>query len=130
LQVLADSRYVQLTTFRRDGRAVVTPVWAVRRGDELLVWTNPDAGKVKRVRATKRVRLVPCTVRGRARGLPVDGTARVLPPQEAPAVLDAIARKYGVQGWISKLSVRWSRSPAAAIAISLVPTGSGMSAPL
>ena len=55
LDRLAAEKYVLLTTFRKDGRAVPTPVWAVRDGDALAVWTVSDAGKVKRIRRDGRV---------------------------------------------------------------------------
>ena len=40
LDVLGQSRYIRLTTFRRDGTPVPTPVWQVRDGDRLLVITS------------------------------------------------------------------------------------------
>ena len=88
-----------LTTFRKDGTPVATPVWAVRIGDELRVWTIRDSGKVKRIRRSCRAQIAPCTMRGNPRGPAVDATARMLPDSEAPAVLDALAAKYGLMGW-------------------------------
>ncbi|MEU6182867.1 PPOX class F420-dependent oxidoreductase [Streptomyces coeruleorubidus] len=61
---LAACRYVLLTTFRRDGRAVPTPVWVMRDGDCLAVWSVADAGKVKRIRNSGRVTVAPCDWRG------------------------------------------------------------------
>ncbi len=50
LDRLSAEKYILLTTFRKDGRAVPTPVWAVRDGEALAVWTRADSGKVKRIR--------------------------------------------------------------------------------
>jgi PPOX class probable F420-dependent enzyme len=50
LDELGSAKYVSLTTYRKDGTAVPTPVWMVRDGDELAVWTNARTGKVKRIR--------------------------------------------------------------------------------
>jgi len=56
--------FVQLTTFRRSGEAVRTPVWVVSQGEALLVTTPAASGKVKRLRHTDRVELRPCSRRG------------------------------------------------------------------
>lgn len=37
LDRLAGEKYLLLTTFRKDGGGVATPVWAVRDGDALAV---------------------------------------------------------------------------------------------
>ena len=61
---MADHRFVSLTTFRRSGTPVATPVWIARDGDALVVTTIVDSGKVKRARRDPRVELQPCTRRG------------------------------------------------------------------
>lgn len=57
---LGDQRFLLLTTFRKTGVAVPTPVWVARDGDALLVSTPKDSGKVKRIRNNPTVQLVPC----------------------------------------------------------------------
>jgi len=57
--------YVNLVTFRRDGRGVETPVWFVVLDGKLYVFTDGTSAKVKRLRATGRVKIAPCGVRGR-----------------------------------------------------------------
>ncbi|WP_164700146.1 PPOX class F420-dependent oxidoreductase [Modestobacter sp. KNN46-3] len=111
---LPTSRYVSLTTFRRTGEAVPTPVWAAPvgprpearserargEGDEVLslvVWTRADSGKVKRLRHTSRVTVAPCDMRGRLEGPAVDGLAEFLEPSEWPGARAALARRYGWQ---------------------------------
>jgi uncharacterized protein len=42
---LPNGTYVSLTTFRRTGVPVSTPVWAAPKGDTLVVWTRADSGK-------------------------------------------------------------------------------------
>ena len=77
---LGDERFVSLTTFRRTGEPVSTPVWVVRDGDELLVTTPDDSGKVKRLRHTARVELRPCSRSGSVPddAVPVPGDARLV----------------------------------------------------
>lgn len=62
---LGHQKYVRLTTFRRDGTPVRTPVWIVPDGDHVLVTTIDPTGKVKRLLHTSRVSLVACDMRGR-----------------------------------------------------------------
>lgn len=83
LLALGDERFVSLTTFRRTGEPVSTPVWVVRDGDALLVTTPDDSGKVKRLRHTARVELRPCS---RSGAVP-DGAVAVA--GEAELVTDA-----------------------------------------
>ncbi|MBB1243251.1 PPOX class F420-dependent oxidoreductase [Streptomyces durbertensis] len=121
---ISDARYVSLTTYRKDGTPVATPVWAVEDGGELLVWTRDDAWKVKRLRRDKRVRVEVCDVRGRvAEGAPsAEGTGRVMETAELPRVRRALARKYGWQFRLTDLGgalVRFGRRPHVGLAVSL-----------
>ena len=76
---LADERFVSLTTFRRSGEPVSTPVWVGRDGDALVVLTPAGSGKVKRLRHDARVEVRPCGRFGAvADGAePVAGTAEL-----------------------------------------------------
>ena len=119
VDVLGDASYVLLTTFRKDGRAVATPVWAVRVGDELRVWTIRDSGKVKRIRRSGRVQVAPCTMRGTPRGASIEATARLMSDTEAPVVLDALVVKYGFMGWFTRTMQRFTGDTRAVIGITV-----------
>ena len=110
MSALPTSRYVSLTTFRRSGDPVATPVWAAPHESWLVVWTRADSGKVKRLRHTARVTVAPCDVRGRLRGPAVAATAGFVGPPDRPAALAALTRRYGWQFrlvlWPSRL---WGR---------------------
>jgi len=92
---LARARYLSLTTFRRDGTPVATPVWVARQADELVVYTARSSGKVKRLRNNNRVLLAPCDMRGRVNGDVVEGTARLR--DDAESAISLLRRKYGLQ---------------------------------
>ena len=62
---LSDERFVSLTTFRKSGEGVSTPVWIARDGDDLYVTTPAGSGKVKRLRNGTRVELRPCSRMGK-----------------------------------------------------------------
>ena len=119
LDVLGDADYVLLTTFRKSGVPVPTPVWVVRNGDELQVWSNPAAGKLKRIRNSGRVELAPCSLRGKPRGRSVEGVARLLTDDEARPMLDLLVKKYGLRGWLTTIQGRYFGRAGAGIAITL-----------
>ncbi|MGW0365762.1 PPOX class F420-dependent oxidoreductase [Streptomyces sp. NPDC002990] len=122
LQELGRARYVSLTTFRKDGTPVPTPVWAVADGGELYVWTRSDAWKVKRIRNNGRVTLTACDVRGRVEdGAPVlEGRARLLDDAGLRRVRKLMSRKYTWQFWavdVPAALVRRGKRPHTAIAV-------------
>ena len=94
LAALEGARYVLLTTYRRDGRAVPTPVGPLVRDGKVYVYTPASSGKAKRVRRTARVEVAPCTRRGEPTGRALDGRARVLAGAEADAMKEAIRRAW------------------------------------
>lgn len=106
LDRLAAEKYVLLTTFRKDGRAVPTPVWAVRDGDALAVWTVANSGKVKRIRRSGAVTVAPCDVRGRPHGPAVPGQASLCDLAGTRRVRELLKQKYRLIGRLSLLGSR------------------------
>lgn len=97
---LGDAKFVSLTTFRRTGEPVSTPVWIARDGDELVVTTPGGSGKVKRLRNSGRIELRPCSRRGAVEpDAPVAaGTARIEDSDAARERANAVLhRKYGAE---------------------------------
>ena len=96
---ITDEKYVLLTSFRKNGDAVATPVWIVALDDGTAGFTTElVAGKVKRIRNNSAVTLQPCSLRGNVQpGAPVvHATAEVLLDRDARAVTAAVRRKYRV----------------------------------
>lgn len=89
-------KYLSLTSFRRDGTGVATPVWFVSDNGRLLVETDADSYKVKRIRRDAHVRVALCDARGHIRGEPVDAEARILPEDERERVERLLGRKYRI----------------------------------
>lgn len=98
---LSGESYINLVTYRRDGRGVPTPVWFAPIDDRLYVFTDGTSAKVKRIRATKRVRVAACDVRGKVTGEWIDGRARVVADEKL--VERAYAALYGKYGWQMRL---------------------------
>lgn len=109
---LGDEDFVQLTTFRRSGVPVPTPVWVVRDGDTLLVTTPSGSGKVKRLRNNADVELRPCTRRGHVEpGAPsVSARAELDPDPNAQDRAEPLfTAKYGWQYRAARVVERVSR---------------------
>jgi PPOX class probable F420-dependent enzyme len=98
---LGRGSYLLVTTFRKDGTPVPTPVWVGRDGDELIVWTQATAGKVKRVRNNPVVELAECDLRGKPRGETVKGTARILDSDGTEQGRRVLRKKYGLAGRVT-----------------------------
>ncbi|GAB3064376.1 PPOX class F420-dependent oxidoreductase [Intrasporangium mesophilum] len=126
LDVVAAHQYVSLTTFRRSGEPVATPVWIARDGDDLVVITVDHQGKTKRLAHTARVELRPCDIRG---VVPADapvysGTGRLdRTPEGVAAVKRAMSAKYVTarlgNGLERLLGPLMRRKPRAGIRITL-----------
>lgn len=106
--------YVSLRTFRRSSVPVDTPVWAARAGDSFYIFSAGDAGKVKRLRHTRRVQIARCDARGGSVGEWLEGQAEILSrPADIAIALAALRDKYGWQmkiaDWGSKLTGKFNR---------------------
>ncbi len=98
-------KYIDLASLRKDGSAVHTPVWFGEKDDKLYVMTRSDSGKYKRIRNNPRVRIAPCTMRGKITGPDFAGNARVLPPEDWPWAGKTIKGKY----WLARIPFVWSK---------------------
>jgi len=100
---VSKAKYILLTTFTKDGRPKPTAIWAAPEGDRLVVITEENSWKVKRIRNTPRVTLAVCDIRGNPKSEPVDATAAILDKSETESVYQAIGRRYGFVGNVFNL---------------------------
>lgn len=95
---ISSARYVNLATFRRDGREVRTPVWMAEAGGRHFVFTSRAVGKVKRLRRDPRLRLAVCDMRGALQSEWLEGRAAfVNDPTTLALGYRALRSKYGWQ---------------------------------
>lgn len=94
---LVGERYVRLSTFRRSGEPVPTPVWFARLGENLYVVTGRNTGKVKRIRNNPDVVLAPCNFRGRPKGRDLRAAAGLTDERRGGPADRALRGKYGWQ---------------------------------
>jgi PPOX class probable F420-dependent enzyme len=113
--VLADEKYIALTTFRRDGSPVTTAVWVAPLDEGRFgFWTSSTSGKAKRLRNDPKVTVQPCNGRGKVKEgtAPQEGTARtVTEGADFDQIQAKVKAKYGVQVTIS----RWLNSVGALV---------------
>jgi PPOX class probable F420-dependent enzyme len=103
---IGGQKYISLTTVRKNGTKVATPVWFGEDSDKLYVMTRSTMGKVKRIRNNPLVEVAPCTMRGKVTGDKLFAHARILPPEEHVHARQAINRKY----WAARLPLIWRRT--------------------
>ena len=89
-------KYVSLTTYRRDGTSVATPVWFVEDGDRLFVITDAGSHKARRIRRNPAVTVASCSARGAVRGEQYAGWAEFLPDSEHGRIDRLMAQKYRI----------------------------------
>nr|WP_194945832.1 PPOX class F420-dependent oxidoreductase [Mycolicibacterium malmesburyense]CRL68910.1 PPOX class F420-dependent protein, family [Mycolicibacterium malmesburyense] len=96
---VAQSRYILLTTFTKDGKPKPTPIWGAPKDDKLLVITDDGSWKTKRINNTPRVTIQKSTALGKPKGEPVEAVARVLPKDDTRRVFDEVTRRYWYHAW-------------------------------
>jgi len=94
LERLARQKYVRLTSYRKSGAAVSTPVHIAVEAGHAFVRTWSTSGKFKRIVHHPAVELAPSTWRGRPTGPAIGACARVLGGAEAVQAAHALAQKY------------------------------------
>jgi len=95
---LLQESYVSLTTFRKSGIGVATPMWFAQEDGVIYIFTGSTSGKVKRIRNTSRVTLAACTGNGKVTGSTIEATARIISDSQEMARAEAtLVKKYGIQ---------------------------------
>jgi PPOX class probable F420-dependent enzyme len=106
LPPFATQRYLNLESFKRDGTPVQTPAWFAEEQGVLYVYTLAKAGKVKRIRRHPRIRIAPCTVRGKVIGPWVEAEATIVDATTAAHGHALLRQKYG---WMKRIGDLFSR---------------------
>jgi uncharacterized protein len=105
-ETIRGQKYISLTTFRKSGAGIATPVWFGEDDGKLFVMTRSDMGKTKRIRNNPQARVAACSIRGTVTGPEIAATARILPPEEQVRARQAINHKY----WLARIPLVWWRT--------------------
>ncbi|MFJ9520051.1 PPOX class F420-dependent oxidoreductase [Kitasatospora sp. NPDC101801] len=117
IRSLAAGSYLLVTTYKKDGTPVPTPVWVVRDGNALGIWTVTDSWKVKRIRNRADVLVGPCDLRGNPTGESVPATAELLDAERTAAYRTLLRRKYGLLGVVTLLGSKLRRGDRGTVGI-------------
>ena len=115
----AGQKYLNLETYRKNSNAVATPVWFAEDAGVLYIYSLANAGKVKRIRNNRRVRVMPCGVRGKPKGEWVEGAARILDAAGSERAHRLLDKKYGWMKKVGSLYSKLMKRERAAIAIEI-----------
>ena len=107
---IRETKTVLLTTYKRDGTPVPTPVSIAFDHDRAFFRSFDKAWKTKRLRNNPRVELAPSTLRGKPLGPPIKAQAKLLAGEQASIAARALARRQRVlQGILVPLFHRLAR---------------------
>src|SRR5215467_12363902 len=109
-----------LTSFRRNGTRVGSPVGTVASQGKLYFMTGADTWKVKRLASNPQVTVAPGTFKGEVLGPAIEGTARRLAGEELKHARDLL--RTGILGhfWNTIFDLRYPGEKTAVYEISLV----------
>jgi PPOX class probable F420-dependent enzyme len=106
-----EQKTVVLTSYRRDGTPVPTPISIAVDGASAVVRSYLKAGKVRRIRHNPVVELAPSTMRGKPTGDPIRAELRLLSGTESRQAARLLRRKYPLlHGVVVPLSHRLMRA--------------------
>ena len=89
-------RTALLTSYKRDGTGVATPVTIAVEDGRAFIRTYDRAWKARRMRNRPEVEVAPSTVAGRVRGEAIRARVRLLEGEEAAHAARAIARRQRI----------------------------------
>jgi PPOX class probable F420-dependent enzyme len=121
-------KYLSLTSFKRDGSGVATPVWFVIENGRLLVKTDAQSFTGKRVRRNATVTIASCTASGRLRGEPTPAHTELLPQSNIDRVDQLLAGKYRVDKILilplyrAMQKLRGAHAETAGVALAITPS--------
>lgn len=113
----ANQKYLNLESYRKDGRGVPTPVWFAEEKGILYIYSLADAGKVKRIRNNPHVRIAPCDFRGKLKGTWVGAIAHILDSSGAEHGHGLLNKKYGIAKKIGDFFSRLRKRQRVVIAL-------------
>ncbi len=98
-----NQKYVNLETYKRNGQAVLTPVWFVMDAETIYIRTDMNSGKVKRIKNNPNIRVTPSGPRGQLRGKWMEGQMKMAGSLESEHANQLLDKKYGIQGKIIRM---------------------------
>lgn len=93
--IVKKKKFISLTTFKKDDSRVATPIWFIWKDKKLLMFSEENTWKLKRIRNNPNVELIPCSYLGNPKGdLIIEGTAKFLDNEYGQEILRLMKKKY------------------------------------
>ncbi|WP_081769324.1 PPOX class F420-dependent oxidoreductase [Nocardia nova] len=83
-----------MSTFRKDGSGVGSPVWVAEESGRLFVWTETNSHRFRCLRANPSVTVQPCSFRGAPLDVVISGHPKLLDDSGTARVRMPLAHKY------------------------------------
>jgi PPOX class probable F420-dependent enzyme len=96
LAPLRNTKTILLTTYKKDGTPVATPVSIAFDGDRAFFRSYDKAWKTRRLRRNPAVQAAPATLRGQPTGPAVRARATLLDGEQARLAARALARRHRI----------------------------------
>jgi PPOX class probable F420-dependent enzyme len=106
ISIFSKHQYINLETYRKNGKAVMTPVWFTIDDQRILVVTGNKTGKIKRLKNNPKVRVAPSGIRGQPKGEWHTGNAVLADSAQLERALNLRIKKYGFKARLSRLFSR------------------------
>ena len=92
-------KYINLSTQKKDGSFVNTPVWFAQEGNknDFYIFSAGEAGKVKRIKNFSSVKVAICDARGNLQGEWISAHAELIDEEESKIrAYRQLQKKYGL----------------------------------
>ncbi|NVM38228.1 MAG: PPOX class F420-dependent oxidoreductase [Candidatus Lokiarchaeota archaeon] len=89
-----NQKHINITTFRKNGEGVSTPVWFAEENNKVYICTGPSTFKARRIRNNPNVKIAPSTSSGKATSEYIDGAAQILPIDKIGPIKRLFRKKY------------------------------------
>ena len=92
---LETGKYINIQTYKKNGQAVSTPVWFIRKDNKIYFRTSRKSGKFKRIKNNNNVKFALCNISGKIKGEWHNGLAKI-DPDINRLIFARINEKYGI----------------------------------
>ena len=113
-------RYINLESYKKNGKAVRTPVWFVEDKGVIYVRTDQNSGKMKRMHNNNHILIVPSDFRGKPKGSWIKAEINIASTNEKERANKLLDQKYGLQAKILKLIYKIKRIKPTIVSIYIV----------
>lgn len=122
-KLLKDQKFCLLTTFRKNGEGVATPMWFALEDEAVYMTTRGQSWKVKRIRNNPDVTIGWCNGTGLKHGKLVEAKAQILGSgEEFEKAKKLLNKKYGLKKKLIDFGLRFAKDKTEAIVkVELVP---------